>query len=60
MTPARADCSFHLFGRCHGQDGDPCCIAEPRTELTDIGEQYVIPGCERDPSRGPKQGSLWE
>jgi hypothetical protein len=30
-----------------------------RTELTPIGEQYVIPGCERDTSR-VKQASLWD
>lgn len=34
--------------------------AEIATELTPIGEQFVIPGCERDATRGPKQGSLWE
>ncbi len=33
---------------------------EPTTELTEIGEQYVIPGCERDQARGPKQGRLWD
>ncbi len=33
---------------------------EPTTELTEIGEQYVIPGCERDQARGPKQGKLWD
>ena len=31
----------------------------PSIELTDIGEQYVIPGCERDATRGPKQSDLW-
>jgi hypothetical protein len=30
-----------------------------RTELTPIGEQFVIPGCERDTSR-VKQASLWD
>jgi hypothetical protein len=35
--------------------------AEPlAVELTDQGQQYVIPGAERDPERGPTQGSLWE
>ena len=33
---------------------------EPTTELTEAGEQYVIPGCERDQARGPKQGKLWD
>jgi hypothetical protein len=29
------------------------------TELTPIGEQYVIPGCERDKRKGPAQFDLW-
>lgn len=35
----------------------------PVTELTPIGEQYVIPGCERrETARGerPTQSSLWD
>ena len=31
----------------------------PRTELTEAGEQYVIPGAEKDPERGPAQRELW-
>jgi hypothetical protein len=32
----------------------------PTEELTDIGVQYVIPGCERrKDDDGPTQGSLW-
>ena len=33
---------------------------EPTIELTEIGEQYVIPGCGRDQARGPKQARLWD
>lgn len=34
--------------------------AAPAEELTPIGVQLVIPGCERRPTpAGPKQGSLW-
>lgn len=29
------------------------------TEPTPIGNQYVIPGCEKDKSRGPKQPDLF-
>ncbi len=29
------------------------------TEPTPIGNQHVIPGCERDKSRGPKQMDLF-
>jgi len=32
---------------------------EPAVDLTEIGEQYVIPGCERRPELGPKQMNLW-
>jgi len=32
----------------------------PKTELTKTGEQFVIPGCEKDPEKGPKQGNLWD
>lgn len=33
----------------------------PAEELTPIGVQLVIPGCERRPGpTTPKQGSLWE
>lgn len=28
-------------------------------ELTPIGEQLVIPGCERDKRSGPAQLNLW-
>lgn len=39
------------------QDAQP----QPRVELTEIGEQYVIPGCERRYEPGkPKQIGLWE
>ena len=37
--------------------------AEPKTELTPEGEQFVIPGAERDKVAGefkPKQGNLWD
>lgn len=44
----------------------PASIAEwwealrrPPTEPTPEGLQYVIPGCEKDHSRGPKQGELF-
>lgn len=33
--------------------------AEPKTELTEIGEQYVMPGCEKKPTEKNPQGSLW-
>lgn len=29
------------------------------TEPTEQGNQYVIPGCEKDRSRGPAQGDLF-
>ncbi len=29
------------------------------TEPTEQGNQYVIPGCERDKSRGPEQPDLF-
>ena len=33
-------------------------VRKPKTELTDVGEQYVIPGAEKPPvKRG--QGELW-
>ena len=33
-------------------------VRSPKTELTDVGEQYVIPGAEKPPvKRG--QGELW-
>jgi hypothetical protein len=32
---------------------------EPVTEPTEQGNQFVIPGCERDKSRGPKQMDLF-
>jgi len=33
---------------------------ELKTELTPAGEQYVVPGCERDPARAKsKQLDLW-
>jgi len=44
---------------------DPDCAEHgetpaPAEELTPIGVQLVIPGCERrEPDAGPKQGSLW-
>ena len=34
--------------------------AAPAVELTPIGEQYVVPGCERDKARGAAQGGLWD
>lgn len=35
------------------------CGLDYATEPTEQGNQYVIPGCEKDQSRGPAQGSLW-
>jgi hypothetical protein len=29
------------------------------TEPTEQGNQFVIPGCEKDRTRGPKQGDLF-
>ena len=29
------------------------------TEPTEQGNQYVLPGCEKDRSRGPSQGDLF-
>jgi hypothetical protein len=29
------------------------------SELTPIGEQFIIPGCERDTRSGPAQLNLW-
>lgn len=34
-------------------------ITAPATEPTPIGLQYVIPGCEKDQSRGPAQFNLF-
>ena len=52
------------YGRCptdgHCLDPPEPPEPEPTIELTEIGEQYVIPGCERDQARGPKQGKLWD
>lgn len=31
-----------------------------RTELTEIGEQFVIPGCEKKPIPKVKQLGLWD
>jgi hypothetical protein len=42
---------------------EPTAPAPPldiKTELTPIGEQYIIPGCEKAPERKPKQGTLWD
>lgn len=33
--------------------------AEPATEPTEAGLQYVVPGCEKDRSRGPVQMDLF-
>lgn len=33
--------------------------SEPATEPTDQGLQYVMPGCEKDRSRGSKQADLF-
>jgi hypothetical protein len=38
-------------------------VRPPATELTPIGEQYVMPGCERkETARGkrPAQATLWD
>lgn len=34
-------------------------LREPAVDLTPIGLQYVIPGCERDDDRGPAQLPLF-
>lgn len=33
-------------------------VRRPKTELTDVGEQYVIPGAEKPPVK-EGQGELW-
>ena len=44
------------FQRCKACGFDRMGYA---TEPTDQGLQYVIPGCEKDRTRGPKQGDLF-
>lgn len=34
--------------------------AEPRVELTEAGEQLVVPGCERQIRRTGQQLNLWD
>ena len=43
----------------HYHDWQPVAWIEPVTEPTPQGNQYVMPGCERDKSRGPAQMDLW-
>jgi hypothetical protein len=53
-----------VFARFTGNNTDslPHVESPPRrpTELTPIGEQYVIPGCERHTTPKIKQLSLWD
>lgn len=42
---------------CGGKGGIP--IQAPVEELTAIGPQYVIPGCEVQPDDGPSQLNLF-
>lgn len=49
----------HYLRQCEQEANAPAPVA-PAEELTPIGVQLVIPGCERRPTpAGSKQGSLW-
>ena len=43
----------------HGGNYDIEAVLPPATEPTAAGLQYVMPGCEKDQSRGPSQMSLF-
>jgi hypothetical protein len=47
-------------GRSDGAMPDPMRPDECAVELTEIGEQYVIPGCERHERPKGAQMKLWE
>ena len=40
-------------------DWERARMPEPATEPTEQGNQYVIPGCEKDKTRGSKQTDLF-
>lgn len=62
---------WHCYRRYGLRDGNPAVEARldaaeaaltPRTELTPIGEQYVMPGCEKKAPADSKpfQPGLWD
>lgn len=68
--PSGHGCEFHgerdlladregHYGACQHPDGTRCGKERYATEPTDQGNQYVIPGCEKDKTRGPTQMDLF-